>query len=380
MPEFRGLDLTSPLNRIKEGFAAVAVNVRRYLVGGFMLRTPLTDALFSLSAAVQSIARVNDTTSLGPPSGYTLISVDANGNLYNGESSVAEGLSGNPVSIAPFQPNQSVQPWAYIGDSKVAGVTVTDGFACGGMVKVRSDGLTRKTGIKEPQQAPIVGINTTTVTQWLNLPATTPPWTNIGGVNANYNYSGTDVQPPYPATIATPVAGATVTLTVTGTATVNGAVHGPGDSGPNSADYPGAFIATPLIVVFSFTDANGNIIAQSTVGGAPPVVGNVGASAVLTVPSGAAQLQIGIDSHGGNFNENSGSYLVEAVVSTSAITEVSSIVGLVTAYVWGDSPHSGPVAEYIWKNPNDSGYGNRSHDWHRASERVEQLPNLRLDA
>ncbi len=45
------------------------------------------------------------------------------------------------------------------------------------------------------------------------------------------------------------------------------------------------------------------------------------------------------------------------MVSTSAITTVASIVGLITAYVWGDSPHSGGVASYIWRNPNDSGTG-----------------------
>ena len=53
----------------------------------------------------------------------------------------------------------------------------------------------------------------------------------------------------------------------------------------------------------------------------------------------------------------SGSYLVQALVSTSAITKVSSIVGIINAAIWGDSPHSGPVSVYIWKNPNDGGTG-----------------------
>ena len=165
------------------------------------------------------------------------------------------GLSGNKVSLVPFQPNQSTEAVMYAGDSAAAGaVTVTGGFSCSGMVKVFANGTSRKMGIKEPQAPPIVGVNTVNVTQWLTLPATTPPWTNIGGVNADYNYSGSDTQPPYPATIATPVAGSIVTLTVTGTATVNGSTHAPGDSGPSTAGYPGDFIATPLIVVFAFTD------------------------------------------------------------------------------------------------------------------------------
>ena len=357
--EFRGLDVTSPINRIKSGFAALCVNVRRYLVGGFALRNPLSGALYTLSAVVQSIARMNDTTPQGPVSGYAIISSDAGGNLYSGSATVATGLSGNKISLVPFQPNQSVQPWMYVGDSAAAGaVTVSDAFTCSGMIKVRSDGLSRKMGIKEPQAPPIVGINTVNVTLWLNLPANTPPWTNIGGVNADYNYSGTDTQPPYPTIIDTPVSGSTVTLTVTGTATVNGTPGtAPGDAGTHAANYPGDFITSPLIVLFAFTDANGNIIAQSTAIGAPPVVGNVGAGATLTVPAGAAQLQVGINSEGGTFSANSGSYKVEAVVSTSAITQVASIVGLVTAAVWGDSPHSGSVASYIWKNPNDGGTG-----------------------
>lgn len=355
---FAGMDVTHPVNRLKAGFCLVATNVRAYLKAGFALRNQLSAPIYTLLAVVRSIARMNDATPSGPTSGYTIVSVDANGNLWNGAVKVATGLSGNQVSLQAQQPNQSVQPWMYVGDSAAAGaVTVSGSFQCAGMVKVRSDGLVRKTGIKEPQSAPLVGINTVNVTQWLTLPASTPPWTNIGGVNANYNYTGTDSQPPFPATISTPVSGATVALTVTGTATVNGASHAPGDSGPTSAGYPGDFIASALIVVFAFTDINGNIVAQATAGGSPPVVGNVGASATLTVPVGGAQLQIGIDSQGGNFAANSGSYLVEAVVSTSAITQVASIVGLVNAYVWGDSPHSGPVATYIWRNPNDSGTG-----------------------
>jgi hypothetical protein len=359
--DFHGLDITHPQNRLRAGFAAVCVNIRAYLKGGFALRNPLSNALFTLSAAVRSIARMNDTTPSGPVSGYTVISADASGKLYNNGTSVVTGLSTNPVSLVPFRPNQSVQVWMYAGDSAgqdgTLPVTVSGGFACAGMVKVRSDGLARKTGIKEPQVAPTVGINTTTVTQWLTLPANTPPWTNIAGANATHNYTGTDTQPPYPTIIDTPVAGSTVTLTLTGTATINGSSHAPGDAGPSTAGFPGAFITTPAIVVFAFTDANGNIIAQSTLGGAPPVVGNVGASAVLIVPAGAAQLQIGIDSQGGTFAANSGSFLIQAVVSTSAITQVASIVGLVNAYIWGDSPHSGPVGSYIWKNPNDSGTG-----------------------
>lgn len=356
-----GMNLVLSPDLVPEGQYPYLQNVRARLEGRIVGRPTMGAALYTLPDVPHTIVRMNDSTPNGPPAGFVrVIGADSTaGALFVNSTLVATGLSGNPIAILPFGPDQSVQPWAYIGDSSQNTRIVVDSTAQAytGMLKVRSDGLTRKTGIKEPQSAPSVGINTIVVTQYLTLPANTPPWTNVGGVNPDYNYSGTDNQPPYPATISTPVGGSTVALTVTGTATVNGSTHAPGDSGPSSAGFPGDFIATPKIVVFAFTDASGNILAQSTSVGAPPVVGNVGAAATLTVPQGAVQLQIGIDSQGGTFAANSGSYLVKATVSTSAITKTTSIVGLVNAYIFGDSPHDGPVASYIWKNPNDSGPG-----------------------
>lgn len=503
---FGGISLVDAINRIS-GKVALAVNVRAFVSSGWMLRSLLSNAILTVSSAIQTIARLNDSTPSGPAGGFTYVIKDALGNLYNGTTGtltpIATGMSTNPVSLVPFRPNTSVPPWMYIGDTSQsvsivstashsalataagssatwtnpanatsttlfttytggilntltvtasglaipsnatitglgfsfhAGISAASGqltiapnfvgtssqtvpvnttvlpysvggnaylwnlsltpailnagfsfavtvsrltpnvvslnnavitvyyttpstFSCTGMVKVSSTGTVYKMGVKEPQIAPLVGIGTTTVAQYLNLPANTPPWTNISGANENYNYTGTDTQPPYPAIIQTPVAGATVSLTVIGTATVNGVNHAPDDSGPSSANYPGHFVTTPVIVLFAFTDSLGNVLAQSTSVGAPPVVGNVGSSATLTVPSGAAQLQIGINSAGGTFSSNVGSYLVQAVVSTASIPSNTALAGEVTAQVWGDSPHSGPVATYIWKNANDSGTG-----------------------
>jgi len=355
-----GMDIFRAPDLIREGFWPYLQNIRQRIMGRITGRPTTGAALYTYPSAPNAIVRLNDTTQNGPAVGFVRIIATDSGALYVNGTEVDSGMTGQPPSICINQPDQSVQPWAYIADSSMATVIVSDSQQCTGMIKLRSDMLTRKTGIMEPQYPVQVSINVDSSSLWLSLPANTPPWTNIGGVNADYDYTGTDTQPPYPATIATPVGGATVQLWVTGTATVNGAVHAPGDAGPSTAGYPGDFIVSPLIVVFAFTDANGNIIAQATGIGAPPVVGNVGASATLTVPYGAAQLQIGIDGQGGTFGNPalfSGSYLVEALVSTSAITKVSSIVGLINAAIWGDSPHSGPVSEYIWKNPNDGGTG-----------------------
>ena len=63
---FRGLDLSSPVNRLKAGFAALAVNVRAYALGSFMLRNLLTNAVVTVSGAITTLARLNDSTPAGP--------------------------------------------------------------------------------------------------------------------------------------------------------------------------------------------------------------------------------------------------------------------------------------------------------------------------
>jgi hypothetical protein len=372
---FRGLSIANPINRLAAGLSAMASNVRAYLKGTVLLRNQLSSPITTFLESVQTLTRLNDSTPAGPADGYSLIGTDSGGNLYcynsSGLQKVAVGLSGNPVSIVNFRPNASVQPWSYVFDSAPQGdVTITTKFAisgdattfvCNGSLKVRSDGLVYKAGIEEPQVPPIVGTGTSTITGTDVLPATAMPWTNRGGVNADWNFGGTETAPDTnPVVILTPVAGSTVTLVVTGTATVNGASGvGPGASAPASSDYPGNFLlggGAAVVVMGAFTDAFGNVIGELSA----PTSGyiyNVGSGVTLTVPPGAAQLHLGIDSHGGDFSLNSGSYSVAWTVSTSAIASNLALLGNVTAYYWGDSPHTGPVASYIWKNPNDIGSG-----------------------
>lgn len=164
---FRGNNLTAPLNRLGPGEAALAENVRGYIDGGFTLRNGLGPAIITVDSSVNSLCRMNDTTPAGPAQGFCTVIATDSGLLYVNPASlspVVEGLSGDPVSIVPFRPNTSVQPWAYIGDNAPAPQVVVDsthaggilGFYCAGMVKVRSDGLSRKMGIAEPQNAPLV--------------------------------------------------------------------------------------------------------------------------------------------------------------------------------------------------------------------------------
>ena len=375
--EFRGLDLTSPMNRIKAGFAAMCANVRAYFKGGFSLRNLLTGAIVTVSSAIETICRLNDTTPTGPAGGFVYI-IAAGGDIFVGSSgtlsSIASGLSGNQVSIIPFRPNASVKPWGYIGDAAPTPtghlnyVTIDTEFAlngdpttfnCASMLKVRSDGLIYKMGIREPQVSPTVSTAGTTTTGTDSLPATTIPWTNAGGANPSYNYDQT-TGGTSPVVISTPVGSQTLTLVVTGTATVNGAVHSPGDTGPTGTGphgngYPANFTgAGPTIVVGAFTDGAGNVLTGSS---PVPLLANVGAGITLQVPAGAVQFQVGVDSEGNEFSANSGAFTIDWTLVVSAIATTISTLGNVTVYYWGDSPHSGPVAVYIWKNPNDSGTG-----------------------
>jgi len=361
--DFRGLDATSPANRLKAGFTWLCVNVRAYALGSFLVRNALTNAILTVADAVQAFARLNDSTPAGPVSGYTLI-IAAGTNLYSNATPVASGLSGNPVGMVPFRPNASVQPWMYIGDNSQA-VTINtkyaiDGtsttFNCFGQLKVRSDGLTYKTGIKEPQTAPTVSTSGTTTTGTISLPATTIPWTNVSGANSSYNYGHTSgADGTSPVIIATPVGSQSLTLVVTGSATVNGAAHAPGDTGPTGPTYPANYTgAGPKIVLGAFTDGSGNVLTGTS---PVPLLKNVGSGVTLQIPAGAANFQVGIDSAANTFSANSGAFSVAWTLVTSAIATKVSTLGLVTAYYWGDSPHSGPVGSYIWKNPNDAGTG-----------------------
>lgn len=359
-----GMNTVLPPDLLPPGKSPYLQNVRSYLQGRIKGRATQTSAVNTISGAVNSLRRLNDTTPAGPASGYALISGSQSGFLYCNNAGLVTGLSGNPLALIPFRPNSSPQPWMYVGDSSQSTHIVNPSFDATGMLKVRSDGLTYKMGVKEPQDSPSVGTETTTTSGTDILPVTAFPWTNEGGANSGFNFGHTD--PPgtgggqdgsLPVRITGGsglTQGSVVTLVVTGSATVNGATHSPGDGGSTASGFPGAFTGSgAAIVVGAFTDASGNVVTSG--------VFSIGSNAVLTVPVGATQLQVGINSMGNTFNANSGTYSVNWQVQASAIATQISTLGEVTAYVWGDSPHSSTptfgIATYIWKNPNDTGSG-----------------------
>jgi hypothetical protein len=158
---FGGVDFTSPVNRLV-GKVALAINVRGYWNSAITLRALLSNAILTVTGAIQTVARLNDSTPAGPGGGFTYIIKDILGNLFAGITGTltakVTGLSANIVSIVTFRPNTSVRPWAYIGDSAPSPnvIIVADGFHCAGMLKVSSTGVVRKMGIAEPQTAATV--------------------------------------------------------------------------------------------------------------------------------------------------------------------------------------------------------------------------------
>lgn len=392
---FKGLNLAQPINRLAAGFVSIAQNVRSYLKGSINFRTLLTDALFTVGAAVHSLRRLNDTTNpTALPAGYTIIA-GAGTVLYNESTTLATGFTGNPFSLIPLRPNASPQVWMYEADAALEGAVTLQtkylganasgpagtpvNFVTNGMNKVRSDGLIYKMGIKEPQTAPVVSTQNSSVTVDGTLEATAIPWTNYNGQNSSYNYGETN-GPPNPGS-PNPIDGTPPFIvnvknasfltinSITGSATINGGTKTPTSSGPVTSTYPAFFImvsgtgVTPppsaTVVVGAFTDGAGNVIpagqAPLWVPSVVDVGGAIGVSNGIKVPFGAVDFQIGIDSSGNTFNSNSGSFAISVTVTTNALPTVTSILGTISLSYWGDSPHSGPVSGYIWKNPDDPG-------------------------
>jgi len=172
---FHGMNIVLPPDAVPQGKFPFVMNVRAYMRDAVLPRATQDSSVVQMdSGPVHSLRRLNDSTPAGPPSGFILVG-GVGTNLYANSSVVDTGLSGNPISIIPFRPNASVQPWAYIGDSLK-------------MDKVRSDGTRYKTGIKEPQTAPTIN-SSSTITDTMSLlgPVTTYVWNMANGDSSSAN-------------------------------------------------------------------------------------------------------------------------------------------------------------------------------------------------
>lgn len=374
----RGIDATRPINRLIAGFVSVCQNIRNYAKGSFLARNFVSRSILTISGGnVNTIRRLNDSTPQGPAAGYTYIISDDQGNLFCGSSGtlspIATGMTHNPKAMVEFRPNASVQGWMYVADAAPDGnVTIhtkyalsdsTVSFTCSGMVKVRSDGLIYKIGIKEPQSAPPISTASSNTTGSLTVLGTQEPYTNVGGINGSWPFAGTQLQT---AMTTVPVSqGQTITITsVTGTVIVGGTPHSYSDSIANTINlnpgywvYPSSGAASSPLLMVAFTNSSGQIQANSSSPSEGYIYGIGSSPLTLNVPNGATQMQLGINTPDASIGTNSGSFVVSYSINTSNVAAFLAIMGQLTAYYWGDSPTSSQVGEYVWKNPNGSGSG-----------------------
>jgi hypothetical protein len=158
-----GMDTVHPPDGLPANKFAYAQNVRAYIGERTSARAQEDPPVLTLPSSVHSLRRLNDLTPAGPSAGFVLVG-GAGGSLYANGTQVASGLSGDPLSLIPFRPAASVQPWMYVGDSAQWGVTIDSSsgsieviwLAPNGMLKVRSDGVCYAMGVEEPHVAPSI--------------------------------------------------------------------------------------------------------------------------------------------------------------------------------------------------------------------------------
>jgi hypothetical protein len=154
-----GMNTVSSPDQLSAGWPYLQ-NVRRYLNSRTIARAPLTDNQLdgTLPNGITSLTRLNDSTPLGPVSGFALIEGTSIGDLYVNTTKVVTGLDQIPCGFLIFRPNATPQPWCYVANPALTAQILNPNypFLTSGMVKVRSDGTTWKQGIKEPQVAPTV--------------------------------------------------------------------------------------------------------------------------------------------------------------------------------------------------------------------------------
>ena len=145
----RGLDLSIAADDLQEGRFPILKNIRSYVLGKIESRPGLTAIDSNVVASqtpVHSIRRLND----GPGSTWARI-VGTGTNVAYGQTSFSStspagtGFSGDPITMVPFRPSQSVRPWMYMADSSK-------------MRKVRADGTLHKIGLPPPTVPPTVSL------------------------------------------------------------------------------------------------------------------------------------------------------------------------------------------------------------------------------
>jgi hypothetical protein len=119
----KGLQLNRPIDLIEPGYCPTLKNIRSFQDGSIQPR-PGINRVYDAAVAdliVHSCRRLNNDLS-GASQAYALF-VGAGDELYKDNaahtslSSIDTGYSGNPLSLIPFRPLQSPEPYLYVSDS-----------------------------------------------------------------------------------------------------------------------------------------------------------------------------------------------------------------------------------------------------------------------
>jgi hypothetical protein len=138
-----GIDLVSPLDRMPKGCFPYLFNAR-ILQEGRIDGRPGYTSLLTLDDYPNSVRRLNDPGHFSSPAGYAYVG-GGGANLYFGTAGsyvvIDGGYSGDPLSLIPFRPDQSVEDWMYVYDRNKSS-------------KVSAAGEKRAVGIVPPNTAP----------------------------------------------------------------------------------------------------------------------------------------------------------------------------------------------------------------------------------
>jgi len=148
----RGIQIARPVDLLEDGKFSRLKNVISHEDGSLEPRPGLiqVNATALAAGAAHSVRRLNDQAAAT----FRRI-VGAGTKLHSGQASFAEitdmlgalgigtGFSGQPISMVPFRPDRSPEPWMYCADKNK-------------MAKVRPDGKAANIGIAPPLVAPSV--------------------------------------------------------------------------------------------------------------------------------------------------------------------------------------------------------------------------------
>ncbi len=185
-----GIDLNNPVDRVREGYFPVLENVRSRQAGSIERRAGMTAVCTPHASQfpIHSIKRLvdgfygNESLVVGTGTKLTYGATPTNTAQYAG---VDVALSGYPLNMIPWRPDQSTNAWLYLGDSSV-------------LYKIRRDGTVHPIGVAPPTQPPTVELKGFTSGSYLNF-QTLAQWG--GGAGVTYDNTVVTTVPTAPVRI-----------------------------------------------------------------------------------------------------------------------------------------------------------------------------------